>query len=75
MSGRYYAADADKTRLGSSYGAFERMVSYFARLQPDEGRRKVVRPAAKGSIYLREFCRPRHWQTLWVRAEAGKRML
>src|SRR5580704_18001284 len=39
------------------------MISYFARFQPDEGRRQVVGPRAEGIIYLRGFCGPLHYGT------------
>jgi hypothetical protein len=39
------------------------MFSYFAWFQLNEGRRKVVSPAAEVLIDLRGFCGPLHWQT------------
>jgi hypothetical protein len=36
--------------LRPGYRASERLFSYFARLQPDEGRRKVVGPPTEGAI-------------------------
>jgi len=50
VSGCYHAADPDGRSLRSDYRALERMFSYFAGFQPDEGRRKVVGPATEGAI-------------------------
>jgi hypothetical protein len=55
VSGCYYPRNPDGSSLDPGYRAVEKMFAYFAWLQLNESRRKVVSPAAEGMIYLRGF--------------------
>ena len=72
MSGRYNAADADRSSLGPGYRALERILSYFARLQPDEGRRPSCRRSYLFEMILQTTALAK--SQLLLRAKASKRM-
>src|SRR6202040_2113357 len=54
------AGNPDRSSVSPGYRPLERMLGYFARLQPDESVREIVSPTTKGLIRLTLFCRPLH---------------